>query len=76
MNKERRKKIEEAVDTIFDLKETLEEVKDEEGDARLNLPESLQNSERGEQMQEYVDMLYDAITSLDEAQSRLEDITG
>ena len=76
MNKERRKKIEKAADTILDLKEVLEEVRDEEEDAHLNLPESLQNSERGEQMQEYVDILYDAITSLDEAQSRLEDITG
>lgn len=48
MNKQRRKKLAEASSLIAQAQSIIEEVKDEEEEARYNLPESLQDSEKGE----------------------------
>ena len=45
----------------------LEAIKDEEEEARDNLPESLQDSERAEAMGEAIDNLEEAIEYLEEA---------
>ena len=54
MNKQRRKRLEEAFNMIDQAKDILEEVKDEEQEAYDKLPESFQNGERGEEMHRYV----------------------
>ena len=68
MNKQRRKAINkiieelENIQTTFDaeLREALEEVRQEEEEALENLPESLQESEKGERMQSAIDLLNDS----------------
>ena len=52
MNKQRRKRLEEASALLEQAKEILEEAKDEEEEAYENLPEGLQSSERGDVMRE------------------------
>lgn len=60
MNAARRKEIERAIDLLYQAKEIIENVRDDEQDAYDNMPESLQNSERGERMSENVDALDNA----------------
>ena len=66
MNKQRRKRIEEAVTLIEQAKDIIEEVSGDE-EAFENLPESLQYGERGEAMQTAVGSLEEAVDSLEEA---------
>lgn len=74
MNKQRRKRLEDAFSLIDQAKDILEEVKDEEQEAYDNLPESFQNGERGNEMQGYIDMLDEASGYLDDANSVVEQI--
>lgn len=74
MNKQRRKKLEEAFNLIDQAKDILEEVKDEEQEARDNLPESFQYGEKGEEMEGYIEMLDEAYGYLDDANSVIEQI--
>ncbi len=81
MNKERRKRVAEAVEQMAAAMEYLEtamgllaEVKDDEEAAYDNLPESLQESERGEAMQEACDTLEEAVDAAQEAFDNLEDV--
>ncbi|MBR4499795.1 MAG: hypothetical protein IKP11_04575 [Paludibacteraceae bacterium] len=60
MNAARRKEIERAIDLLYQAKEIIENVRDDEQDAYDNMPESLQYSERGERMSENVDALDNA----------------
>lgn len=62
MNAARRKRLQEALDIII-------EVKEEEQEAFDNLPESFQEGERGELMQE-------AIDTLDNIESELLELIG
>ena len=50
MNKERRKRLEEASALLEQAREVIEDVKCEEEEAYDNLPEAFQAGERGEQM--------------------------
>lgn len=68
MNAARRKEIERAIDLLYQAKEIIENVRDDEQDAYDNMPESLQYSERGERMSENVDALDNA------ADNDIEDI--
>ena len=54
MNRERRKRLQEAFDKIAEAQEILSEVRDEEQEAYENLPENFQYGERGEEMQGYI----------------------
>ena len=54
MNKERRKRIKEAMEALDTVHDILIDVCDEEQEAFDNLPEGIQNGERGEQMNEYI----------------------
>ena len=74
MNKQRRKRREEASDLMNRAKDILEEVKDEEQEAYDNLPENFQNGERGEEMQGYIDAMEEAYDGLDTACSAIEQI--
>lgn len=55
MNKERRKRIKEAMEALDTAHDILIDVLDEEQEAFDNLPEGIQNGERGEQMSEYIE---------------------
>ena len=72
MNKERRKRIEEASAKIAEAEaalqaaqEIIQEVRDGEESARENLPESLQDGERGQAMQEAIDALDSALSEIE-----------
>ena len=72
MNKERRKRIEEASAKIAEAEaalqaaqEIIQEVRDGEESARDNLPESLQDGERGQAMQEAIDALDSALSEIE-----------
>ena len=67
MNKERRKRIREAMEALDTAHDILIEVFDEEQEAFDNLPEGIPNGERGEQMSGYIE-------TLAEQDSALEDI--
>lgn len=74
MNKARRKSIEEITNKIYELKEKIEMLQDEEQEYFDNMPENLQGSERGEIAEnaigsfgEAIDYLENAIESLDTA---------
>ena len=67
MNKERRKRINEVIDTLSEAQSIIRDVRGEEQDAFCDLPEGIQNGERGNQMIEYIE-------TLEEQDSALEDI--
>lgn len=75
MNKERRKRLKDAVEKIYEAIAIIEEVRDDEETARDNLPENLMNSQKWEDMEEMVDALNDHIDSLEDRASELEEIT-
>lgn len=72
MNKARRKKLEELYDIIYEAKDRLEMLHDEEEEYRDNIPENLQGSERYERAEEAVDALDSAVSSLEEALNYIE----
>lgn len=76
MNKNRRKRIEEIINTIVDAADNLEVIKDEEQEVFDNMPENFQYAERGEAIQENVDDLDDAISNLQDAIETLENIVN
>ena len=76
MNRQRRKDLKSVIenlevlhDTIEEISECLQNIRDEEEEAFENLPESLQESERGQQMQEYIDTMESVIDLLNEFDS-------
>lgn len=75
MNKARRKELEELYDIIYEAKDRLEMLHDEEEEYRDNIPENLQGSERyerAEEAEEAVDALDSAMSSLEEALNYIE----
>jgi hypothetical protein len=73
MNKQRRAEIEKIQAAIFDIKEQLEVIRQEEQDAFDNLPESIQGGERGDRAQEAIDALDEALARLEEADEHLQE---
>lgn len=73
MNKARRKSIQQIIDTLTDLKENVDLVREEEQEAYDNLPESLQESERGEAMSSAIYNLEDAMENIDLVTDSLEE---
>lgn len=65
MNKARRKQLEDLIEQLSVIKESIEAVLEEEQEAFDNLPEGIQESERGEVMQENIDNLQTAADSLE-----------
>lgn len=74
MNKQRRKRLEQAFEKLGEVKDILEEVKEEEQDAYDNLPENFQYGERGEEMQGYIEMIDEAYGYLEDAESVIDQI--
>ena len=72
MNKARRKELEELYDIIYEAKDRLEMLHDEEEEYRDNIPENLQGSERYERAEEAVDALDSAMSFLEEALNYIE----
>ena len=71
MNKERRKRI---ADAIYKIEELVQNILDDEEEAYYNMPENLQASENGIISEEAQESLNSAIEALEEAISYLEEI--
>ncbi|MBQ9741308.1 MAG: hypothetical protein IJV91_10275 [Kiritimatiellae bacterium] len=74
MNMQRRKRIEKAGRALEELLEEIQALQEEEHDAYVNMPESLQSSERGESMYEAYTNLEDVAFSLEEVIENLADV--
>ena len=74
MNKIRRKAIEDIWGKISELKDMIEIIKDEEEEAKDNMPENLWGSARYEAMEETVYSLEDAIDNLETVCDTLSEI--
>lgn len=74
MNRQRRKKMEQAFNKISEAMDILDEVKAEEYESLENLPENFRNGDRGEEMQTYIEMIEETFNYLDDARSVLEQI--
>ena len=72
MNNPRRKTIRAIIDSLNDLRNTLDDVYDEEETYRDSIPENMQGGERYEKADEACDNLSDAVDGLDEVISSLE----
>ena len=72
MNKEREKKITNAIKEIEIIKEKIEDILSDEQFAFDSMPEGLQSSERGMRSEECIDEMEDAINSLEECIESLE----
>lgn len=74
MNKQRRNILGKAFDLITEAEQILEEVKQEEDEARENLPDNFRDGDRGQQMQDAIDMIDEVIGYCQDAESVLEQI--
>lgn len=74
MNKQRRERLSEAFDLITQAEEICEEVKQEEDEARENLPDNFRDGQRGKEMQNAIDMIDEVIGYCQDAESVLEQI--
>lgn len=72
MNKERRKAIDDLMESVEECKNQLEMIRDAEQEAYDNLPEGIQMSERGEVMETAISNLEEAYDSLDSVLESLE----
>ena len=80
MNNERRSRIKEAiqkleslVETMQDVLDEVESIKDDEEVAFEGYPENLQYSEKGEAMQEAMGSLDDAMSELESAKESIDE---
>ena len=73
MNKNRRKRIADLRERIDIIKNELEEVMEEERDARDNLPNNLQDSEKAEKMDDTIGSIEYAIGNLEETIENLDE---
>lgn len=73
MNKERRKRVNEIIQGIEELKAEVEGILDEETEYRDNIPENMQQSERYENADTNCYNLQYAIDNIEEAVSNLEE---
>ena len=73
MNKNRKKRIADLRERIDIIKNELEEVMEEEQDARDNLPNNLQDSEKAEKMDDTIGSIEYAIGNLEETIENLDE---
>lgn len=76
MNKDRRKRLQEAIDLIEAARTIVEECRDEEEEYRDNMPENLQDSDKYYMADEAVDNLTSALESLEDVTSPIEEAIG
>lgn len=74
MNKERRKRIADAISAISKIESLIQNILDDEQEAYENMPEGVKISENGMVSEEAQDNLDSAIEALEEAISCLEEI--
>ena len=74
MNKERRKRIADAISAISKIESLIQNILDDEQEAYENMPEGVKFSENGMASEEAQDNLDSAIEALEEAISCLEEI--
>lgn len=74
MNKDRRKRIIDAISAIGKIETLIQNILDEEQESYENMPEGLQSSENGIVSEEAQENLDAAIEALEEAISYLEEI--
>ena len=74
MNKERRKDLSKAMDKLYEGKDLLQSVLEEEQNAFDNMPEGLQQSERGETMEEGISAMEEFLYAIEEGLENLEDL--
>lgn len=74
MNKQRRGAIQDAISKLEDCKDLLSSVKDEEDEARENMPENLEGSEAYSFSEDCSDNIEEAISSVEEAIDTLGEI--
>lgn len=71
MNNTRRKKVLTAINSIDEIAEQIEDIKNEEEEAYDNLPESFQYSDRGYAMEDAISTLEQIQETIDEFKSEL-----
>lgn len=74
MNKERRKRIADAISAISKIESLIQNILDDEQEAYENMPEGVKISENGMVSEEAQDNLDSAIEALEEAISCLEEV--
>jgi len=75
MNKQTRKEIEKLVESLDEIKCSVENIQADEEEKYDNLPESIQDSDRGDEFQNAIDTLEGAAQSIEEAIDYLNEIT-
>ena len=73
MNNERRKELDKAIAKLDDALALVEQVREDEQEARDNLPENMQDSERADLMDETIYELEEIEGELDSLRGRLDD---
>lgn len=76
MNIERRRRLSTVAEKATELKDMLTAVREEEEEARDNMPENLQESERYQAMDEACDIISEAEDICDELADKLQEIDG
>lgn len=71
MNKQRRMRLEEALEFLSKAESIAESARDEEADGVSNYPENLQDTERYEMMEEAVDSLDEALDLITDAENSI-----
>ena len=74
MNKARRAALNAVLNNLHEQKDYLENICEDEENAKDNMPESLQGTDRYEMMEEAVDAMSDAIGALEDAIDSLEGV--
>lgn len=72
MNKKQRDRLEGIKDKLIDLKQELEEMRDEEQAKYDNAPENLQQSEQYTRIESIAEKLSDSVDNLDQVDSDLD----
>lgn len=74
MNRVRRRSLQILLDKLMEVSSELENIKDEEEEYLLNIPENLQSSERYETAETAVDSLDDVISTLEDVVGIIEEV--
>lgn len=76
MNKERRQRLGDALVSLDEAIDIINEVRDDEQDAYDNMPDSLQMSSRGDAMMDAIDTLDGYIVEIENIEKTIEEFIG
>ncbi len=76
MNKDRRHKLRQAAEMIYEAKLIIARANDDEEEAYDNLPDGIRDSDRGDTMQEMIDTMDNIIEVLDNTYDQIREISG